>query len=141
MNWQMPDRVEGKIISRAENDSSGVPLEFSAELFFDSGVSAGFYCSFLTAYRQWVDVSGVRGHLRVPDFVLPVADGNLAFEVNDRIVTTDSAWGAQQVNMFENFANQIFSGKLNDEWPVWALKTQKVVDACFDSANGKTCNL
>ena len=134
MNWQMPDRVEGKIISHAGNNLSGVPLEFSAELFFEGGVSAGFYCTFLAAYRQWADISGAQGHLRVPDFVLPVADGDLAFEVNDRVVKTDSAWGAQQVNMFENFANQIFSGELNDEWPVWALKTQKVVDACFNSA-------
>jgi predicted dehydrogenase len=49
MNWQMPRRVEGKIISRAGNNSSGVPLEFFGELFFDGGVSAGFYCTFLAA--------------------------------------------------------------------------------------------
>ena len=36
--------------------------------------------------------------------------------------------------MFRNFANQVFSGKLNDEWPMWALKTQQVMDACFQSA-------
>ncbi len=36
--------------------------------------------------------------------------------------------------MFRNFANQIFSGKLNDDWPMWALKTQQVLDACLESA-------
>jgi hypothetical protein len=36
--------------------------------------------------------------------------------------------------MFRNFANQVFSGKLNDDWPMWALKTQQVMDACFESA-------
>ena len=36
--------------------------------------------------------------------------------------------------MFRNFANQVFSGKLNDDWPMWALKTQKVLDACHESA-------
>jgi hypothetical protein len=36
--------------------------------------------------------------------------------------------------MFRNFANQVFSGKLNDDWPVWSLKTQQVLDACFKSA-------
>ena len=36
--------------------------------------------------------------------------------------------------MIRNFANQVFSGKLNDEWPMWALKTQQVQDACFKSA-------
>lgn len=134
MNWRMPRRVAGRMISRAGNPPDAVPLEFSGELFFDDGVSAAFYCTFLAAYRNWADISGAKGHLRVPDFVLPVADSNLAFEVNDRDVKTDSAWGAQPVNMFQNFANQVFSGRLNDDWPMWALKTQQVVDACHEAA-------
>jgi hypothetical protein len=36
--------------------------------------------------------------------------------------------------MFRNFADRVLSGKLNAEWPMWALKTQEVLDACFDSA-------
>jgi hypothetical protein len=40
--------------------------------------------------------------------------------------------------MFRNFANQIFSGKLNDDWPMWSAKTQKVLDACLESAR-KNC--
>jgi len=138
MNWQMPSRVEGRVISRAGNNSSRVPLEFSGELFFDGGVSSGFYCSFLTAFRQWADISGAVGHLRVPDFVLPVPGGETAFEVNNRNVPSDHSADqpatAQETNMIRNFANQIFSGKLNDEWPMWALKTQQVTDACFESA-------
>ncbi len=41
---------------------------------------------------------------------------------------------AQDTRMFRNFADQIFSGKLNDDWPAWALKTQKVLDACLKAA-------
>jgi predicted dehydrogenase len=134
MNWQMPNRVEGKIISRAGNNPSGVPIEFSAELFFDGGVSASFYCTFLVAYRQWADISGAKGHLRVPDFVLPTPGGDIAFELNNHNVEIEVGSTAQGINMFRNFANQIFSGKLNDEWPEIALKTQKVVDACFENA-------
>ena len=58
MNWQLPRRVEGRILTRAGNRPAGVPLEFSGELFFDGGVSSGFYCSFLAAHQQWADVSG-----------------------------------------------------------------------------------
>ena len=36
--------------------------------------------------------------------------------------------------MWRNFANQIFSGKLNNDWPMWALKTQIVLDACLAAA-------
>jgi predicted dehydrogenase len=129
MNWQMPRRIEGKIISTAINDSK-VPTEFSGELFFDGGISMSFYCSFLTAYRNWIDVNGADGHLRVPDFVLPVENN---FEINNRIVEPRKNWQPQQINMFNNFANQIFSGKLNNDWPMWSLKTQQVVDACFES--------
>ncbi|HEY3930798.1 MAG TPA: Gfo/Idh/MocA family oxidoreductase [Verrucomicrobiae bacterium] len=134
MNWQMPNRVEGKMISRAGNNSSGVPLEFSAELFFDGGVSASFYCTFLAAYRQWADITGTQGHLRVPDFVLPTPGSDIAFELNNRNVEIEAGSIAQGVNMFRNFAGQIFSGKLNDDWPMWAFKTQQVMDACFHSA-------
>jgi predicted dehydrogenase len=138
MKWQMPARVEGRIISRAGNNSAGVPVEFSGELFFDGGVSSGFYCSFLTAYRQWADISGAKGYLRVPDFVGPAPGSENVFEVNHQVVKSGhSAAGPadeQETNMIRNFADQVFSGKLNDEWPVWALKTQRVMDACFESA-------
>jgi predicted dehydrogenase len=137
-NWQMPRRVHGRIISRAGNNSSGVPMEFSGELFFDDGVSSGFYCSFLTGFSQWADISGANGHLRVPDFVVPVAGGDTAFEVNNHSVESDhpaaGPAAAQETNMIRNFADRISSGKLNDEWPIWALKTQKVLDACFESS-------
>jgi len=135
MSWQMPNRVEGRIISRAGNNSSGVPLEFSGELYFDGGVSSGFYCSFLAGFSQWADISGANGHLRVPDFVL--GGGETAFDVNNRAVKSGPATAgpasAQEANMIRNFADQIFSGRLNDEWPAWALKTQNVLDACFES--------
>jgi predicted dehydrogenase len=138
MNWQMPSRIYGRTISRAGNNSPDVPLEFSAELFFDGGVSSGFYCSFLTAFRQWADIIGPNGHLRVPDFVVPMPDGESAFEVNNRSVKCDPSTAgpasAQETNMIRNFTDQICSGKLNDEWPTWALKTQKVLDACFEAA-------
>ena len=41
---------------------------------------------------------------------------------------------SQDTHMFRNFANQVFSGQLNDDWPMWSLKTQQVMDACYESA-------
>jgi predicted dehydrogenase len=138
MNWQMPRRIEGRLISRAGKKPAGVPVEFSAELFFDGDVSSGFYCSFLTAYRNWADISGTKGHLRVADFVLPVIGSETAFEVNNRNIPSDNSAGnpstAQETNMIRNFSEQVLSGPLNEEWPMWALKTQQVVDACFAAA-------
>jgi len=41
---------------------------------------------------------------------------------------------AQETNLFRNFASAVQSGVLNDSWPNMALKTQRVVNACLDSA-------
>ena len=142
LNWQLPHSVTAKILAQSP---SGVPTEFSAELFFDGGVSAEFYSSFLTAKQQWVAVGGRNGWLRMPDFIHPRNGYEPTFELNDTEVRTESGakcppdadpagYGhatAQDTRMWRNFANQIFSGRLNDDWPMWAFQTQKVLDACL----------
>jgi hypothetical protein len=41
---------------------------------------------------------------------------------------------AQESNMFRAFADQVNSGKLNEDWPRWALLTQDVMCSCLRSA-------
>ncbi len=160
MDWQMPRSVTGRILSTSGEDerphetlTNAVPTEFSGELLFDSGVSSSFYCSFLTQNEQWAYVSGTKGYLRVNDFVAPFFGKELHFEVNNvaHNVTgcdfnMEPHWRkfsvpeycnshptAQETNLFRNFANQVLSGKLNEAWPEWALKTQQVMEACLVS--------
>jgi predicted dehydrogenase len=148
LNWQLPHTVTTKILAQS---ASGAPTEFSAELFFAGGVSAEFYCSFLTARQQTVAVGGRNGWLRMPDFVHPRNGYEPAFELNGAEVRVNSSvpcppgadpagFGhatAQDTRMWRNFANQIFSGTLNDDWPMWARQTQKVLDACLEAARGE----
>jgi predicted dehydrogenase len=158
LNWQLPRAATGKILSQsaATGGRTPSPTEFSGELFFDDGVTVEFYSSFLTGRQQWVHVSGQKGWLRLPDFVHPLNSYEPAFEVNEKFLTVasdvkcppgvdPSLQGhatAQDARMWRNFANQIFSGKLNDDWPMWALKTQKVLDACHEAGRiGKTVEL
>ncbi|MBY0460155.1 MAG: Gfo/Idh/MocA family oxidoreductase, partial [Gemmataceae bacterium] len=68
MKYALPARVSGRLLTA---NAEGVPLEFSGELFWDSGVSASFYCSFNTELQQWAHVSGTKGSVAVRDFVLP----------------------------------------------------------------------
>ena len=102
---------------------------------FDNGISAGFYCSFLAAYSNWAVATGTQGHLRVPDFVLPKNSSEGALEING--IASDDLMvdpvRAQEANMVRAFSEQVLSGKLNDSWPDWALKTQIVANACLDS--------
>jgi len=150
LNWQMPQSVTGKILSESEHlpGRPGAPTEFAATLHYPDGVSVEFYTAFRAAKQQWIHVSGQKGWLRLPDFVHPYNTYEPAFEVNEKFVTVDGeakcpaggdpmAFGhptAQDTRMWRNFAGQIFSGKLNEEWPMWALRTQKVLDECYKAA-------
>jgi predicted dehydrogenase len=158
MHWQLPQTVTGKILSQspATNGRTPTPTEFSGEMFFDGGVSVEFYSSFLTGRQQWVHVSGQNGWLRLPDFVHPLNSYEPEFEVNEKFLAVASDVKcppgvdplqqghatAQDTRMWRNFANQIFSGHLNEDWPMWALQTQKVLDACQAAArSGKIVEL
>ena len=145
VNWRLPNMVCGRILSQSV---SGTPVDFSGELIFDGDVSAGFYCSFRMAWQQWAHVSGDKGWLRLPDFVQPFNSYEPAFEVNEKTLTVSGGVQcplgvdpflrghvtAQDTQMWRNFANQVFSGKLNDDWPRWSRQTQIVMDACLESA-------
>ncbi len=152
MNWKLPRTVTGKILSQSTATGGRVPapVEFSAELFFDGGVSADFYCSFIAERQQWVSVIGKKGYLWMPDFVHPFDSRAPAFEVNQTGIRVKVPGAgshprgadpmdmghatAQDTLMWRNFAKHISSGRLNKDWPMWALKTQKVLDACLESA-------
>jgi predicted dehydrogenase len=156
MKWKLPQRVTGQVLSEFKHTSSklAVPTEFSGELFFEGGVSSSFYCSFITENEQWANVSGTRGSLRVPDFVLPFSGTRTSFEtirpvfdvqgcdfemqqhhrrwvVNER---SHSDPTAQESNLFRQFTDQVQSGTLNPVWPEIALKTQQVMQACRESS-------
>jgi predicted dehydrogenase len=156
LQWKTPRHVSGRVLqkSKAKRGRRAVPLEFSGELLFDGGVSAGFYCSFITHNQQLAQISGDRGYLRVSDFVLPFRGRKVGFETcNSEFAahgcrfTLESGlrhWAvseyssshpsAQESNLFRNFAGQIQSGRLNKQWPDMALQTQQVMERCLAAA-------
>jgi predicted dehydrogenase len=156
MNFQLPRQVSGRLLSQhgRKDSPAPVPTEFSGELLFDGGVSAGFYCSFITELQQWAHVSGAKGLLRISDFVLPDHGSEISFEVSNpvyringcdfdmdpgtrRITVPEHSHGhpsAQETSLFRNFADQIRSGSLNEAWAEMAVKTQQVMEACLASA-------
>jgi predicted dehydrogenase len=154
MRWQMPRQVIGRILAQSPAKTAPVLTEFSGELLFDNGVSAGFFCSFLAHNQEWVQVSGTNGYLRVEDFVVPFDGPQASFEVsNHRFLKSGCEFKmspdvkrcavaehsqadatAQESNLFREFNNQVRSGRLNDDWPEFALKTQTVMEACLASA-------
>jgi predicted dehydrogenase len=156
MKWQMPVQVSGLLLAEAGRPDSPtpVPTVLSGELVFENGVTSGFYCSFVTGFQQWAHLSGPQGSVNLSDFVLPFSGNTLAIEVQNavfkangcdfsmtsnqqQLLVQESSHGqadSQETNLFRNFATQVLSGKLNDAWPEFALKTQAVVNACLESA-------
>jgi predicted dehydrogenase len=156
MQERMPTAVCGRLLAeQAGRDSrEAIPTEFSGELFYPDGISATFYCSFVTELQQWANVSGTRGYLHVRDFVLPFFGPELSFEVSNlvfnvrgcdfnmedhtrRLAVAEYGNGnvnAQETRMFETFARLVFSGQPDPTWGEISLNTQRVLDACLRSA-------
>jgi predicted dehydrogenase len=162
--WKLPRRVTATLLSSgpARTGSGAVPTEASAELQFDDGLSASFYCSFLTENQQIAIVGGTRGYLQLSDFVLPFHGETLAFDVvnsafqvkgcdfvlqaGTRRVVVDEVSNShptsQESGLFRNFARLALSGSPDPHWPDIAIKTQRVLDACLQSAQrGKTVTI
>ncbi|MDG1874156.1 MAG: Gfo/Idh/MocA family oxidoreductase [Mariniblastus sp.] len=160
MDYEMPKRVIGRMLTEYKREDSphAVPMEIEAELQFENGITSTFYNSFVTGHQQWAHVSGTEGHVYIPDFVLPYAGGEAKFEkskpefsVNacdfemtqnqEQFVIHEpgnSAVNSQETNLFRNFASIILSGRTDDHWPSIALKTQQLMDACYQSATNES---
>ena len=156
MNYEMPKSLRATMLSSASRADSPdqVPTELSAELFFDNGISATFYNSFLTNHQQWLHVSGDRGNIRLDDLVLPYPDGELDFHVNNAQFVIEGCKftmekhlrrefvpepggndpSAQETKLFRTFADLALRGTPDCFWAEAALKTQGILDACLESA-------
>lgn len=156
MNYEMPRSVVGRMLTelKREGSPSPVPMEFSLELFFDNGVTAGFYNSFITEHQQFCTVAGTKGFLRLDDFVLPFYGNRIEYEIfNSNFVVNkcdftmekhiskrsvpeyaNNKAGAQESKLFETFSRQVLANNVDPFWPDVSLKTQLILDKALESA-------
>jgi len=156
MNYEMPKTVTGVMLNGASRPDSPnkVPTEFSGEMFYENGVTASFYCSFITAMQQWANLCGTEGNIHLDDFVVPCFGSEVAFTVakmtsnqhvcdfnmerrEQRVITQEygnSHPTAQETSLFRNFGDLVLGGKVDPQWSDITLKTQKVMMACLESA-------
>jgi len=153
MRYEMPLAIRARMI-RESGRGGAVPVTLSAELVFERGVTASLFCSFETEHQQWVHLSGTKGNLHVPDFVLPFHGPELAFTVERSRFEIDGCdfsmerhpqrfavreYGnshptSQEARLFRRFGELVLGGQPDPHWPAISLKTQKVLDACLLSA-------
>ncbi|MCO8121161.1 Gfo/Idh/MocA family oxidoreductase [Stieleria sp. TO1_6] len=147
-----PIQVSGRTITPLSRDDSddSVPGEFAGELVFANGVTAGFFCSFLTANQQLATLSGDQGYLTLDDFVLPLYDSETSWQIHRHELAIDnccwnfrrrSDWfhcdeyhsgqpNAQEVQMVRTFAKYVNSGQIDSSLADRAVQTQRILDAC-----------
>jgi predicted dehydrogenase len=154
--WKTPSKITATCLSTFQGTDSpkAVPSQFSAELFFDNGVSASFYCSFETEHQQWAHISGERGSVWIEDFVLPTFGSNVGFDISrpefiskecdfhmhrrvERISVAEYDSGhapSQEINMFEAFQQSLQRSEPDERWGKMTLQTQEVLDQVFQAA-------
>jgi predicted dehydrogenase len=144
MKYEMPTEVTARLLAAAGRRDE-VPFEMSAEMLF---------CSFRTENEQWATVSGTKGFVHVPDFVLPFFGDEVRFEVTNSVYQvagydfdmqrrtrsvvvpeySNSHPTAQEANMFRAFSDLVVANRRDPRWGDIALRTQVVMDACAQSA-------
>lgn len=156
MRWQSPIKITATCHSTFQGTGSpkAVPSQLSAELTFDKGVTASFYCSFETEHQQWAHFSGERGSVWVEDFVLPYFGSNAGFDIlrpefvakecdfhmhrrchHLSVAEYDSGHApSQEINMFETFHRALQQSQPDESWGRMTLQTQQVIDAVFAAA-------
>lgn len=128
MNWELPRRVCGRVLESGKNSAI---MEFSGELDFSHGATASFHCSFMAPDQRWLNISGTKGNLRVPDFIVPMDDNDTDWEIGFQRVSRASDPGmSTAARMFACFADEVRNEITNCPWPEISLKTQLLMDAC-----------
>ena len=156
-----PVRVSGRTLRTIARDGSndGVPGEFCGELQFEGGVTAGFFCSFMTMNQQTVTVSGDKAYMTIDDFVLPLYDSQTHWQVHRHELEIDNCrWNfrrrtqpfaadeyhsgepnSPEVEMVRCFAQSVLTGQVDPSLADRAVQTQRILDACLksDQQDGK----
>ena len=150
--WAMGDRkpveARGRFLQRRKGNGNeeGCIADFSGELAFEGGATAGFFCSFVSAAVQCARIVGTKSYIDLGDMVhgVPNEEGEYVFSVRRELfkvpdvvscpVGGDGSILTPARNLFDNYARQIATGELNADWPMLSLVTQAAMDACYQSA-------
>jgi len=127
----------------AHQHVDGVPTHATAELIFPDGMVSTFHCSFHHPRRQWAEVCGECGVIRINDFVHNTAP-DAAFELETAAAEVNAAPATQTIHapgtpevvqMLETFSSiALGHAPVDPAWPQASLRTQIVLDALMCSA-------
>ena len=150
-DYELPARVR----ATAELLPSGASYQVFGTLEFTDGRIAQFDAGYALPLRQYYEINGTEGMLRVNDFVNPPAMSPSSFvgastekpekywimsDTSGVWVTNDGEHktisgveDVHEVEMFKNFIQAIKSKTPNKRWQLSSTKTQTVIDALLKS--------
>lgn len=114
----------------------GVDVFLMGTMWFANGQSANFDCGFTHPFRQWLEITGTKGVVTIPDMWLPPPKA--VFEVR-----RDGSYHVEELGvegrdqivcMLENFGRFVLDKKPVTPEPEEAVKTLRVLDALIRSA-------
>ncbi|MDA8744105.1 Gfo/Idh/MocA family oxidoreductase [Rubripirellula amarantea] len=165
MGGHMPQSIRASTVTpiKGEGSASDVPGEFAADMTFEGGVTASFFCSFLCENQQTAWISGEQGYVSLDDFVLPLLGDHTHYDVHHHQLLIDGCrWhfhrnsetvefdepacdqaGAQEIAMVTRLAEAAITGEVDARYHDLARRTQLVLDACrrSDAAGGQVITI
>jgi predicted dehydrogenase len=113
----------------------GVDVSMNGLLFFEGGRVGAFDCGFTRPLRQWLEITGTTGVIRVPSMWLPDGEARVEVQRGEGPVEQQSMTGRDQiVCMIEDFGRAVRAGREPEPSPDEAVKTLRVLDALAHSA-------
>jgi D-xylose 1-dehydrogenase (NADP+, D-xylono-1,5-lactone-forming) len=113
----------------------GVDVDMNGTLWFPDGGMASFDCGFIHPMRQWMEIVGDGGTLRVPEMWVPRAPAEFELLRDGAPVERIGAGGSDQIQcMLENFSHYVLDNAPVQPDPEEAVKTLRVLDALAQSA-------
>jgi xylose dehydrogenase (NAD/NADP) len=109
---------------------NGVDVEMTGQLQFADARTASFDCGFTLPFRGWLEITGTKGVIRVPEMWLPRPKATWEVELNGEPAVAHAIEGEDQmVHMLDDFAQAVWADRDPSPVPDDAVKTLRVLDA------------
>jgi D-xylose 1-dehydrogenase (NADP+, D-xylono-1,5-lactone-forming) len=102
----------------------------TGQLQFADARTASFDCGFTLPFRGWLEITGTKGVIRVPEMWLPRPKATWEVELNGEPAVAHAIEGEDQmVHMLDDFAQAVWADRDPSPVPDDAVKTLRVLDA------------
>jgi predicted dehydrogenase len=113
----------------------GVDLEITGQMELADGRLASFDCGFTAPMRQWLEITGETGVIRVPKMWVPEESATYQIERDDQPPEVVRCAPADQIAcMLEDFARAVLDDVPVQPDPREAMRSLRVMDALIRSA-------